>query len=421
MTQDIILEEISRKALQAKLASRKLALISDDVKKKALIAMAESIEKNRKEIIFRNEIDLEAAKETNLSAAIIDRLRFDDKRINSLIQSLNEVGELKDPVGEIIESKKNKLGFYQEKIRVPLGVIGIIYESRPNVTVDATALCLKAGNSVILKGGREAADTNRQLYHVIAQAAYQAGIPEGSIQFIETSDRRAIEELIKLDHLVDLIIARGGEEMIRSVREKSIVPVLGHGKGLCHTYIDEDADVSMAENIAFNAKVQRPGVCNAMESLLIHENIAPKITASLMDKFKKAGVRIKGCERTKAFAPWIEIATEEDYRTEYLDMILSVKIVSSFDEAINHINRFGSGHSEAIVTQNKNTADRFLKTIDAACVFHNASTRLHDGGIFGLGAEIGISTQKLHARGTMGVRELTTTKYIIKGSGQIRE
>jgi glutamate-5-semialdehyde dehydrogenase len=394
--------------------------VSTEVKNKALLAIADALENNKKEIVFHNEIDLQAAEDTELTASLIDRLKLTEKRVDAIVQGVRDIAELKDPVGEVIEESKNALGFSLQKLRVPLGLIGIIYESRPNVTVDAAALCLKAGSAVILKGGREAADTNRQLYHTIAGAAYKAGIPEGAIQLIETTDRQAVEELIKLDGIVDLIIARGSEEMIKSIREKSIVPVLGHGKGLCHTYIDADADLKMAEEIAYNAKVQRPGVCNAMESLLIHETIAPNVAPKLFMRFKDAGVELRADSKSKQYAPWAKAATEEDYKTEYLDLKLSVKIVGSLEEAIQHINRYGSGHSESIVTNNKQAAERFLKEIDAAAVFHNASTRLHDGHVFGLGAEIGISTQKLHARGTMGVRELTTTKYIVRGSGQIR-
>jgi glutamate-5-semialdehyde dehydrogenase len=421
MTEQALQEELLKKALQAKHASRKLALISTEVKNSALKLIAEALDKARKEILFHNEIDVEAAIESGVSAALIDRLKLDEKRLDNMVKGILEIAELRDPIGEIIESSKSSYGFDLKKVRVPLGVIGIIYEARPNVTADAAALCLKAGNAVILKGGREAVDTNRQLYHVITKAAYAAGIPEGAVQFIDTVERQAIDELVKLDGIVDLIIARGGEEMIRSVREKAIVPVLGHGKGLCHTYIDADADTDMAVSVAYNAKVQRPGVCNAMESLLIHAKIAPYVAPKLLAKMKQAGVKIKGCDRTKQYAPWIEIAVEKDYKTEYLDLALSVKIVDSLDEAITHVNRYGSGHSESIVTNNKIAADRFLAEVDAAAVFHNASTRLHDGSVFGLGAEIGISTQKLHARGTMGVRELTTTKYLIYGSGQIRQ
>jgi len=414
-------QEIITQAATAKLASRKLARLPTDSKNKILTAMADALMREKDEVVFHNEIDVEAARDAGLAAALIDRLALDDKRVTEMARGLREIVSLADPVGEIIADWTPPVGIHIDKIRVPLGVIGLIYESRPNVTVDATGLCVKAGNAVILRGGSEAINSNRALVRIITAAAAGAGLPEGAIQFINTTDRQAVAELVKLDHFIDLIIPRGGEEMIRAIREQATVPVLSHGKGLCHTYIDKNADVEMALKIAYNAKVQRPGVCNAMETLLVHKDIAPKVLPPLHEMFAKAGVTIIGDAAVRDILPGVGVAAESDWSTEYLALKLSVKIVNSADEAIAHINKYGSGHSEAIVTNNKETADLFLLDIDAAAVFLNASTRLHDGGVFGLGSEIGISTQKLHARGTMGLKELTTTKYIVYGHGEIRE
>jgi glutamate-5-semialdehyde dehydrogenase len=414
-------EIIIKKSISAKLASRKLNQLSNDNKNKALKAMADAIIKEKDEIKFRNEIDVEAGKEAGLSEAMIDRLLLNDKRIEEMAKGLKEVAALPDPVGEIIADWTPPTGIHIQKVKVPLGVIGIIYESRPNVTVDAAGLCLKSGNAVILRGGSEAINSNRSLAEIISRAAHSAGLPEGSIQFIETTDRQAVEILIKLDNLVDLIIPRGGEKMIKAVREGATVPVLSHGKGLCHTYIDKDADMEMAKKIVLNAKCQRPGVCNAMETLLVHKDIAPAIIPLLCSAYKEKGVEVRGCQVTKSIVPQVLPANEDDWSTEYLSLTLSIKVVDSIDEAVNHINKYGSGHSEAIITKNKSAAEKFLKEVDAAAVFHNASTRLHDGGVFGLGSEIGTSTQKLHARGSMGIKELTTTKYLVYGNGEIRE
>jgi glutamate-5-semialdehyde dehydrogenase len=408
-------------ASAARLAGRKLAQLPLDVKNKILIAMAEALVQKKDDILFHNEIDVQAAKDAGLNDAMIDRLALNDRRIHDMSRGLREVVALPDPIGEIIADWTPPAGIHIEKVRVPLGVIGLIYESRPNVTVDASGLCLKAGNAVILRGGSEAINSNRALINAIVPAAYTAGLPEGSIQFIASTDRTAVTEMIKLDTLIDLIIPRGGEAMIRSIRENATVPVLSHGQGLCHTYIDKDADIEMAKKIAINAKCQRPGVCNAMETLLIHKDIAPAIIPSLCKLFDEAGVEVRGCEITKSYAPNVKEAAEEDWSTEYLAKILSVRVVSTIDDAITHINKYGSGHSEAIITKDMKTAQKFLNEVDSAAVFHNASTRLHDGSVFGLGSEIGISTQKLHARGTMGIKELTTTKYIVYGHGEIRE
>ena len=420
MDEKEIKQTVVTQAMKAKLASRKLALVASDIKNRALIAMADALVKGKDDIIFHNEIDVEAAKEMGLAEALVDRLVLNEKRIHDMARGLRDVAALADPSGEIIADWTPPAGIHIEKVRVPLGVVAMIYESRPNVTVDAAGLCLKSGNAVVLRGGSEAINSNHMLVKTIAPAAYQAGLPEGAIQFIETTDRKAIMEMIKLDHLIDLVIPRGGEEMIRFVRENATVPVLAHGKGLCHTYIDKAADLGMARKIAFNAKCERPGVCNAMETLLVHKDIADKFLPDMCADFKKAGVEVRGDPAVQKLFKDAVPATEEDWSTEYLGMIVSIKVVGSIEEAINHVNKYGSGHSEAIVTGDAAAAERFMNEVDAAAVFHNASTRLHDGGVFGFGSEIGISTQKLHARGTLGLKELTTTKYKVHGNGEIR-
>jgi len=412
---------ITKKAKIAKTSSRKLASLSTEIKNRALVSIVEEIEKNTDKIIAQNKIDIKKTTGKNLSSALIDRLMLNEKRIKEMAKSVLDIAELPDPVGEIISEWNSPSGFLIKKIRVPLGVIAIIYESRPNVTVDSTALCLKSGNAVILRGGSESINSNRILVEIISGALKSIkGMPEGVVQFIDTPDRLSIYEIIKLDNFIDLVIPRGGEKMIRQIREKSVVPVLSHGKGLCHTYIDKSADIDMAIKIAFNAKVQRPGVCNAMETLLVHKDIADKILPALAEDYKKANVELRGCPKTLKILTDIKKAKKEDWSTEYLDLILSVKIVDSIDRAIEHINEYGSGHTDSIITEDKKSAEKFLTEVDSSAVFHNASTRLHDGGVFGLGSEIGISTQKLHARGTMGLKELTTTKYVVYGTGEIR-
>jgi len=428
-------EELIKKAERAKNASRKLANLSTKIKNDALLAIADALEKEKAKILTANQIDLDNLRKTEngeRKTAFIDRLTLNEKRISEMVKGLREIVDLSDPVGRIIAEwtrpfdrlKVNKTepnGLKIQKVSVPLGVILMIYESRPNVTVEASGLCIKSGNAVILRGGSEAIRTNTVLAKIIAQTAQQNGLPEGSIEFIETTERKVIFELVKLDQYIDLVIPRGGEEMIRAIREKATVPILAHGKGNCHTYVDKEANMEMAIKICYNAKVQRPGVCNAMETLLVHKEIAEKFLLPMIKEYKKAGVEIRGCERTAQIIPEIKLATEDDWYREYLALILAIKIVDSVEEAIKHINKYGSGHSEAIITENKETAKKFLQEVDSSAVFHNASTRLHDGGVFGFGSEIGISTQKLHARGTMGLNELTSTKYIVYGKGQIRE
>jgi glutamate-5-semialdehyde dehydrogenase len=412
---------VTRQALLAKTAAHTLALLPSEEKKRLLLAIASALDSAGPDVLFRNEIDVEAARQSGLSEALIQRLIITEKSLKAMAQGVREIAEQKDPVGEGVESWTRPNGIRIEKVRVPLGVVAMIYESRPNVTIDAAALCLQSGNAVILRGGSEAINSNRALVAVIAKALASCGAPEGAVQLLEDTNRESIMELIHLNTLVDLVIARGSEEMIQHVMKNSTVQVLGHGKGVCHVYVDEKADLSMAEKIAFNSKVQRPGVCNAMETLLVHQAVAAAFLPKIAQLYQAAKVEIRGDAATQAIVPSALPATEEDWSTEYLDLIVSIHIVKSLDEAIAHINRYGSGHSDSIVTENLEHAKRFLHEVDSAAVFHNASTRLHDGSVFGLGAEIGISTRKFHARGTMGARELTTTKYVVHGTGQIRE
>jgi glutamate-5-semialdehyde dehydrogenase len=416
-----IKNDIIRLAQQAKQAAKKLANLSTTIKNNALHYMADEIEAQKERILQENEKDLAYARSKGLSSAMIDRLFLNDKRIKAMADGLREVALLPDPVGEVVEMWRRPNGLEIGKVRVPLGVIGVIYESRPNVTVDTAGLCLKAGNAVILRGGSEAFHSNMSLASILTEAAQKVGVPEYAIQMVKTTDRQAIYEMLKLDKYIDVVIPRGGEELIRTVTENSTIPVIKHDKGLCHVYVDNDADLKMAEEIAYNAKVQRPGVCNAMETLLVHQDIAEKFLPAMIQRYKQAGVEVRGCEQTRAIVPDIIPATEADWDTEYLDLIVSIKVVTGIDEAIEHITKHGSMLSEAIVTENYTKARRFLWEVDAASVYVNASTRFTDGNQFGLGAEIGISTQKLHARGPVGLRELTSTKYIIYGSGQLRE
>lgn len=414
-------EKILKIAQQAKSASRKLSILCTEVKNDSLLTMAEMLEKRIDFLIEANSNDIRNAKQKGLSSAMIDRLTLNPKRIREMSQGLREVAALPDPVGEVVRMWRRPNGLQVGKIRTPLGVIGIIYESRPNVTTDAASLCIKSGNAVILRGGSEAIDSNIAIVKLLTEAGRTRGLPENSIQLIDVTEREAVFEILKLDAYIDLIIPRGGHGLIRTVVENSTIPVIKHDKGLCHVYIDSGADLKMGERIAFNAKVQRPSVCNAMETLLVHKDIAKAFLPDMIEKFKKANVEIRGCLQTKAIVPDIKDAAEEDWDTEYLELILSIKVVDSIDEAIEHITRHGSMLSEAIVTKDYNNAWKFLREVDAASVFVNASTRFTDGGQFGLGAEMGISTQKLHCRGPMGLEELTSTKYIIFGDGQVRE
>jgi glutamate-5-semialdehyde dehydrogenase len=414
-------KRIIRQVKKAKDVANQLINFDTNKKNNVLEIIADELENNKDIIIKYNKSDIENAIESRLNKALIDRLTLNEKRIIEMCNGVRNIAKLNDPVGEVISEWVPPSGIRIKKVRVPIGVICMIYESRPNVTVDSVALCLKSGNAVILRGGSETINTNRILITIIKESLKKAKFPVNSVQFIDTPDRKAINVLSILDEYIDLIILRGGEQMIRSIRRKATVPIIAHGKGLCHTYIDKDADINKAIKIAYNAKVQRPGVCNAMETLLVHKEIAEKILPPLAAEYKKSNVELRGCKKTLKILKDIKPAVESDWSTEYLSLILSIKIVDSIEDAIKHINTYGSKHSESIVTENISSAEKFLREVDASAVFHNASTRLHDGGVFGLGAEIGISTQKLHARGTMGLKELTTTKYIVYGTGQIRE
>ena len=406
---------------KARNSAAKLALATASEKNAALESVAEALKKDKSLIVAENEKDLAQGEKDGLSAAMLDRLRLNEKRIRAMIDGVGEVARLEDPVGKVYDERIRPNGLRIHRLKVPIGVIGIIYESRPNVTVDASALTLKSGNAVILRGGREAIKSNLALAGVMSRAIESAGLPAASVQLIPTTDREAVGELLKLAGLVDLIIPRGGEELIRRVAENSRIPVIKHYKGICHVYVDRDADLVMAEEIAFNAKVQRPGVCNAAETLLVDEPVAKPFLKKMIPRLKNAGVRLVGCERTRLIDPSVGVATEDDWRTEYLDLVLSVRVVNGIDEAVDHIERYGSRHTDAIVTGNEKTAEEFVKRVDSSSVMVNASTRFSDGYQYGLGAEIGFSTDKIHARGPMGLEELTTYKWVVIGSGQLRE
>lgn len=414
-------ELVKAKAQAAKQAAAKLAVTSTAVKNAALLAMAAALEAQQSEILAANERDMTAAAAKGMKSSMLDRLKLTAERISGMADGLRQVAGLADPVGNVIDGKTLPNGLHITKIRVPLGVIGIIYEARPNVTADAAGLCLKSGNAVILKGGSEAMESNKTVAAILAQAAEGAGIPAGSIQFIDTSDRQAVQELIHMNGLVDVVIPRGGAGLIQVVVRNASVPVIETGAGVCHTYVDKDADVEMAMKIAFNAKVQRPSVCNAMETLLVHHDIADKFLPMMLMMYNSSAVEIRGDEAVQEYSGQVHPATEEDWSTEYGDLRLSVKIVDSIEEAMAHIAKYGTGHSECIVTNNYQAAQLFQYTVDAAAVYVNASTRFTDGNEFGFGAEIGISTQKLHARGPMALPELTSTKYLINGNGQVRK
>ncbi|MFH1014615.1 MAG: glutamate-5-semialdehyde dehydrogenase [Nitrospirota bacterium] len=412
---------ILKKAKAAKEGARALAKASSKEKNNALLKMADVLKKRKAELIKENKKDIAFAEKKGLSKAMIDRLALNDKRINEMAQGLIEVAALPDPVGEVIKMWQRPNGMVVGKMRVPIGVIGIIYESRPNVTADATSLCLKAGNAVILRGGSEAINSNKAIVKILRDAAKSEGLNENAIAFIDTPEREAVMEMLKLEGIIDLIIPRGGEGLIRTVTANSRIPVLKHYKGVCHVFVDRGADLKMAEDICFNAKVQRPGTCNAMETMLVDKKVAKKFLPSMIKRFKAAGVVLKGCPETRKIDKTVAPVKEEDFYMEYLDLILNVKVVKGIDEAMEHIAKYSSAHSDAIVTENYEKAMRFLREVDSSAVFVNASTRLNDGYQFGLGAEIGISTDKIHARGPMGLEELTCTKFIVLGDGQLRE
>jgi glutamate-5-semialdehyde dehydrogenase len=408
-------------AKKSKWASRKLAAVSSEKKNNVLRKMADMLIEKTSFVIENNKKDIENAKAQGLSSAIIDRLTLDPKRIKAMADGLGVISGLHDPVGEIIRSWKRPNGLLIERVRVPIGVIFIVYESRPNVTVDSAGLCFKSGNCVILRGGKESIYSNKALVSIMHEALEEHGIEKDCMQLIETTDRSAVTALLKMTQYIDLVIPRGGEQLIRVVVEESRIPVIKHYKGICHVYVDKDADMDIAEKIVVNAKVQRPGVCNAMETLLVHKDIAKDFLPCVSKNLSSHRVELRGCEESRKIVPSMIPAKEEDWSTEYLDLILSVKIVENLDDAIWHINNYGSMHSDSIITNDNSSAEKFVKEVDSACVFVNASTRFSDGGEFGMGAEIGISTDKIHARGPMGLEELTSYKYIVKGKGQIRE
>lgn len=413
-------ELVRAKAEAAHKAACALGVVSAAVKNKALLAMADALLAKTDFIIEANDRDMQAARENGMKESMQDRLRLTLERIEGMAEGLRQVAALPDPVGNVIGGQTLANGLKITKVRVPLGVIGIIYEARPNVTADAIGLCLKSGNAVVLKGGSEAMQSNMAVAGVLTEAAEAAGIPQGAIQFIDTADRAAVTALIKLNDFVDVVIPRGGAGLIKAVVQNATVPVIETGSGVCHTYVDAAADCAMARKIAFNAKVQRPSVCNAMETLLVHKDVAGKFLPQMLDEYFKAGVTVFGCQATQEFDERVQPATEEDWATEYGDLRLSVKIVESIDEALEHIAKYGTKHSECIVTEDYNAARKFQDCVDAAAVYVNASTRFTDGFEFGFGAEIGISTQKLHARGPMALPELTSYKFLINGSGQTR-
>jgi glutamate-5-semialdehyde dehydrogenase len=413
-------EQVRRQAQAAQAAARKVASLSAPQKNAALEAMARALKRRCQEILAANAEDVQSARASGLSSALIDRLTLSEGRVADMVEGLRAVARLPDPVGEVVRAWRVPSGLEVGRVRVPLGVVGIIYEARPNVTADAAALCLKAGNAVILRGGSEAINSNKAIVEALVQGAEETDLPPGAIQLIESTDRQAVAAMMKQRGLIDVLIPRGGAGLIKNVVENSTIPVIETGVGNCHVYVDQDADLDMAERIAINAKCQRPGVCNAMETLLVHREVAEKLLPALAPQLLERGVQIRGCPRTLALVPEAQAAEEADWREEYLDLVLAVKVVDSLDEALDHIARYGTKHSEAIVTRDYSAARRFLREVDAAAVYVNASTRFTDGGQFGLGAEIGISTQKLHARGPMGLEELTTTKFIVYGEGQVR-
>ena len=406
---------------RARRAARVLAVAGSAQKDEALALIAEGLVADTEMLQAENKKDLDAAKNAGLSDALVDRLTLDGKRIGKMADAVKQIIGLPDPVGEVIDGWVRPNGLRLHRVRVPIGVVAMIYESRPNVTVDAGALCLKSGNASILRGGKESLNSNLAIYKVIAEAMEKAGLDRNCIQLVETTDREVVARLLKAQGKVDVVIPRGGKGLIKAVVENSTIPVIKHYEGVCHVYVDEGADLEMARKICFNAKVQRPGVCNAMETMLVHEGVAGEFLPKIITDLQAADCEIRGCATTRRIAPAVTAeATEEDWRAEYLDLILAVRVVNDLDEAIDHINDYGSQHTDSIVTQDVARAEKFVAQVDSACVFVNCSTRFSDGGEFGLGAEIGISTERLHARGPMGLRELTSYKWVAHGNGQLR-
>jgi len=418
-------EELEAKGKAAKAAARRLAYLSTDVKNKALANIASDLLAKKDEILAANQIDYKEAEASGMSAVMLDRLMLNSSRLEAIAQDVLAVAALPDPVGEVFDMRTLPNGLQIGKKRVPLGVIGAIYESRPNVTIDISVLCLKSGNAIILRGGKEAINSDSALARVVQEACQRAGVPDGAVQFIENTDRALVDYMLKMKDVIDLLIPRGGAGLIKFVSENATMPVVTGGVGVCHTYVDKSADIDKAVAIAFNAKVQRPTVCNALDTLLVHADIAPRYLPKVAAEWAKAGVEMHCDKRALSILksiPSLKVipSTNEDWGKEFLSLVAAVKVVDSLDEALEHIERYGSGHSEAIITEEYNAAMRFLNEVDAACVYVNASTRFTDGGQFGLGAEVGISTQKFHARGPLGLKELTTYKWIIFGSGQVR-
>ena len=419
------IEELEAKGKAAKAASRRMAYLSTEVKKTALHNISEDLLTRQDEILSANQIDCKAAEVSGMNVAMLDRLMLSAERLEAIARDVLAVAALPDPVGEIFDMRTLPNGLQIGRKRVPLGVIGAIYESRPNVTVDISVLCLKSGNAIILRGGREAIHSNSALAKVVQEAATRAGVPEGAVQFIENTNRTIVNHMLKMGDIIDLVIPRGGAELIKFIKEKATMPVVAGGIGVCHTYVDRGADINKAVAIAFNAKVQRPTVCNALDTLLVHSDVAERYLPLVAAEWAKVGVEMHCDERSLAMLKLnaslkLVPATDDDWGKEFLSLVAAVKVVDSLDEALEHIERYGSGHSEAIITEEYGAAMRFLNEVDAACVYANASTRFTDGGQFGLGAEVGISTQKFHARGPLGLKELTSYKWIIFGSGQVR-
>jgi glutamate-5-semialdehyde dehydrogenase len=412
---------VTAKAQAARAAAVVLALCPTKTKNDALLQMARALEEKTAALIDANRADLERARAGGHTRAFLDRLTLTETRVEEMARGLREIAALPDPVSDVVETWRRPNGIEIARVRVPLGVIGFIYESRPNVTADAAALCLKSGNAVVLRGGSEAIESNTMIAALLAKAVEKVGGPAEAIQFVDTPDRAAVAVMLELDTLLDLVIPRGGEEFVRWVAQHSRVPVLKHDKGLVHVYLDAAADADMAEAIVVNAKAQRPSVCNALETLLVHGAAAPRLLPRIVARLADAGVEVRGCPRTRAIVPAVAAATDADWEAEYLDLVLAVKVVDDLDAAIAHIRAFGTGLAEAIVTNDRAVARRFTREVDAAAVLVNASTRLVDGNQFGLGAEMGISTSRVHARGPVGVRELTTTKFVVQGDGQVRE
>jgi len=412
---------VQKRAKEAKIASRILARASTKAKNKALENMASNLRSKATTIIRENKRDIKAARAANFSKAMIDRLSLNKRRIDEMAASIDAVIRLKDPCGAIDKMWKRPNKLIIGKMRVPIGLIGIIYESRPNVTSDCAALCIKSGNAVILKGGKESINSNLAIYKVLRDAIKQSGLPADCISMLKSVDRKVVTYLLEMDDYLDLIIPRGGETLIRMIADRSKIPVIKHYKGVCHLYVDKEADIKKALKICINAKVQRPGVCNAIETLLVHRAVAKDFLPKAIKALKQEGVEIRGCNRTRELADNVKKAKESDWYEEFLDLILAVKVVKDADDAIEHISKYGSGHSDSIVTEDYTTSLTFLKEVDSACVYANASTRFTDGHQFGFGAEIGISTDKIHARGPMALNELTIYKYIIFGNGQVRK